>query len=869
MPRLLLPVVFALCLVANAQADIYSANEALARGEFAAAAREFKALAEAGDAGAQASLGYLYYAGEGVPRDYERAVFWYGKAAVQGNRDAQYNLAVAYAFGEGVAPDLAEAALWYRRAAQQGHTLAQYSLGLSYASGEGVAQDAAEAARWFRAAAGQGYAPAQRQLAHLYNSGAGVARDYAEAARWYRAAAEQGDASAQYQLGALYEAGRGVGQDAGAAAEWYAQAADQGHAAALKALAEPEPAPSRVATEEGEVAASAAGDTVATAPEPGPETGSADVTVEAEEAQRPGLLDFFSDLFGAKPAAQAATAVPASAARVAEEGGEAAEPETGNKVVAAAPEPAPEPGSADVTVEAEEAQRPGLLDFFSDLFGAKPAAQAATAVPASAARIAEEGGEAADPEIGNKVVATAPEPAPEPAPARVTVAGEGTQRSGLLDFFSDLFGAKPAAEAATAVPAPAARVAEEGGEAADPEIDNKVVAAAPEPAPEPAPARVTVAGEGTQRPGLLGFFSDLFGVKPAAEAATGVPAPQVDPKAGEAAGPATDEPAVSVPRSPPMAQKEAPPPTEPGLLTLFLSMLSGEGGEAGADSEAQSATQVAAVEPAMSARQHALSSLRARATRGDRGAQYQLGRLYYAGDQVGQDPTRAALWYRRAAEQGEMAAQASLAALYLNGEGVGPDRARAMYWYGLAAEQGDTASGDRLAALQAARENRPVAPAVTSEPPAPQPVQDSAQADYERGLGYALGAGAARDEARAFGYFQEAARAGHAPAMYRLSLAYAHGEGVGQDAERAAEWRQKAALRGHAIAQRSLALMYLNGAGVKPDRARALAWYEIVAAGGQPLDIHRRDRLRAELSAAERQTAIELADRIRRRLGDP
>lgn len=732
MPRLLFPVVFALCLVASAQADIYSANEALARGEFAAAAREFKALAEAGDAGAQASLGYLYYAGEGVPRDYEQAVFWYGKAAVQGNRDAQYNLAVAYAFGEGVGPDLAEAALWYRRAAQQGHTLAQYSLGLSHASGEGVARDAAEAARWFRAAAGQGYAPAQRQLAHLYNSGAGVARDYAEAARWYQAAAEQGDASAQYQLGALYEAGKGVGQDAAAAAEWYARAADQGHAAALKALAEPEPVPSRVAAEEGEVAAPATGNTLATAPEPGPETGSADLTVEAEEAQRPGLLGFFSGLFGAKSAPEAATAVPASAARV----------------------------------------------------------------------------------------------------------------------------------------------AEEGGEAADPEIGNKVVAAASEPTPEPAPAGTIVAGEGAQRAGLLGFFSGLFGAKSAAEAGAAVPAPQVDPEAGEAAGPATGEQAVSVPRAPPMAQKEAPPPTEPGLLMSFLGdMLSGKDGAAAVDSATQPATQVAAAEPAMSARQDALSSLRARAMRGDRGAQYQLGRLYYAGDQLAQDAARAALWYRRAAEQGEMAAQASLAALYLNGEGVGPDRARAMYWYGLAAEQGDAAAELRLAGLQAAQEDRP-APAVTAEPqaatPAPaQPVRDSAQADYERGLGYALGTGAARDEARAFGYFQEAARAGHAPAMYRLALAYAHGEGVGQDAERAAEWRQKAALRGHAIAQRNLALMYLNGAGVKPDRARALAWYEIVAASGKPLDIHRRDRLRAELNETERQTATELADQIRRRLGAP
>lgn len=721
MPRLLFPVVFALCLVASAEADIYSANEALARGEFAAAAREFKALAEAGDAGAQASLGYLYYAGEGVPRDYERAVFWYGKAAVQGNRDAQYNLAVAYAFGEGVGLDLAEAALWYRRAAQQGHILAQYSLGLSYASGEGVAQDAAEAARWFRAAGGQGYAPAQRQLAHLYNSGAGVARDYAEAARWYRAAAAQGDASAQYQLGALYEAGRGVGQDATAAAEWYARAADQGHAAALKALAKPEPAPSRVATEEGEVAAPAAGNTAAAVP--------------------------------------------------------------------------------------------------------------------------------------------------EPAPAGATVAGEGAERAGLLGFFSGLFGAKPAAEAGTAVPASAARVAGEEDEAAEPETGN-TLAATPEPAPEPASTGATVATEEAQRPGLPGFFSGLFGIKTAAEAGTAVPAPRVDPEAGEAVDTETGKQAVSVPRTPPMAQKEAPPPTEPGLLMAFLGgMFSGEDGAATGDG---SETRVAAVEPAMSARQDALPSLRARAMRGDRGAQYQLGQLYYAGDQVRQDAARAALWYRRAAEQGEMAAQASLAALYLNGEGVDLDRRQAIYWYGLAAEQGDAAAGVRLAGLQAAQQIRPAPAEPPATTPAPaQPVRDSAQADYERGLGYALGTGAARDEARAFGYFQEAARAGHAPAMYRLAMAYARGEGIGQDAERAAEWQQEAALQGHAIAQRSLALMYLNGAGVKPDRARALAWYEIVAAGGKPLDIHRRDRLRAELNATERQTATELADQIRRRLGEP
>ena len=846
MPRLLFPVVFTLCLVASAQADIYSANEALARGEFAAAAREFKALAEAGDAGAQASLGYLYYAGEGVPRDYEQAVFWHRKAAVQGNRDAQYNLAVAYAFGEGLGRDLAEAALWYRRAAEQGHALAQYSLGLSYANGEGVAQDPAEAARWFQAAAGQGYAPAQLQLANLYNSGAGAPRDYAEAARWYRSAAEQGDADAQYQLGALYEAGKGVKQDAASAAGWYARAADQGHiaaAAGLKALEKPAPAP---------------------------ETGPA---AEADEAQRPGLLGIFSGLFGAEPAPseEEATAVPAS--RAEPEAGEAAAAKAGNTVAAVSPDAAPKSAPETGPVAgAGEAQRSGLLGFFGGLFGAKPAPseEEATAVPLPRAEPAA--GEAAAEKAGNTVAAVSPDAAPKSTPETGPVAGAGeAQRRGFLGIFSGLFGAEPAPseEEATAIPAP--RVEPAAGEAAAAKAGNTVAAVSPDAAPKSAPETGPVAESGeAQRSGFLGFFGGLFGAEPAPSAAaevSAVPNPRVEPAAGEAADARIGAQAANTPRPVPMAQKEAPPPTEPGLLMSLLgNLISPERGEAaaGGDSKAPQAAQMAAVGPAGNGGQDALSSLRALAARGDRGAQYELGRLYYAGDQVGQDPARAALWYRRAAEQGEAAAQASLAELYLNGEGVSPDRARAVYWYGLAAEQGHRSARDRLAGLQ---ETRP-APAVSPEPP-PQPARNSARADYERGLGYAQGAGAARDAGRAFGYFQEAARAGHAPAMYRLGLAYAYGEGVRRNYERAAEWYRKAALQGHAIAQRNLALMYLNGTGIKPDRARALAWYEIVAGGGKALDVYRRDRLRAELSETERQTATELAGQISGRLGEP
>ena len=237
MSRYLSAALLSLLYVNSAYADLYSASNALSRGDYETAVTEFTRLAEKGDDKAQANLGYMYYAGEGVAQDYKQAVYWYRMAAVQGNKDAQYNLAVSYAFGEGVEQDLTEAAIWYRRAGEQGHVVSQYSLGISYAYGEGVPQDQKEAARWFKKAADQGYSRAQVHLGSMYHTGEGVEQDYAEAVRWYRMAADRGDATAQYNLGSMYRSGKGVEQNYAQAKRWYRQSADQGYAAAQNELA--------------------------------------------------------------------------------------------------------------------------------------------------------------------------------------------------------------------------------------------------------------------------------------------------------------------------------------------------------------------------------------------------------------------------------------------------------------------------------------------------------------------------------------------------------------------------------------------------------------------------------------------------------
>ena len=83
------------------------------QGDYGTALREWRPLAEQGDAGAQLNLGFMYDNGYGVSQDYEEAVKWYLRAAEQGSDRAQYNLGLMYDVGYGVPQDFVRAHMWY------------------------------------------------------------------------------------------------------------------------------------------------------------------------------------------------------------------------------------------------------------------------------------------------------------------------------------------------------------------------------------------------------------------------------------------------------------------------------------------------------------------------------------------------------------------------------------------------------------------------------------------------------------------------------------------------------------------------------------------------------------------------------------
>lgn len=159
------------------QAAAVSANNVKEKAE--AAANESKAQSEKpspksltrGLAEAQNVMGWSYYHGNNVKKDYEEAFKWFQKAANLGEASAQFNVGMMYAAGTGVKQDLTEAAKWYKKSAEQGKSSAQLNLGMMYISGRGIRQNIDEGKKWLGKAAEQGDVTAKANLSWLTQQG--------------------------------------------------------------------------------------------------------------------------------------------------------------------------------------------------------------------------------------------------------------------------------------------------------------------------------------------------------------------------------------------------------------------------------------------------------------------------------------------------------------------------------------------------------------------------------------------------------------------------------------------------------------------------------------------------------------------------
>ena len=182
--------------------------------------------ADQGYAPAQTGLGSCYAHGEGVDQDYDQAVQWYLKAAAQNDPLAEFCLGHAYANGVGKPKNKNAAVSWWQKAADQGQVDAEYALGQVYFYGEYSGDtnhvNYARAAQWFRKAAEQNYAPAMSSLGYMYLYSVGLEQDWTKALQWNRRAAELDDAAGQENLGQMYEnAEGGLPRDLVQAYKWF------------------------------------------------------------------------------------------------------------------------------------------------------------------------------------------------------------------------------------------------------------------------------------------------------------------------------------------------------------------------------------------------------------------------------------------------------------------------------------------------------------------------------------------------------------------------------------------------------------------------------------------------------------------------
>ena len=86
----------------------------------AALAREYRSLAEKGDAESQFRLGVHYNLGWGVPQDHAEAAEWYRKAAERGFLTAMSYLGEMYVEGKGVPQNFVRAHMWFSLVVEDG-----------------------------------------------------------------------------------------------------------------------------------------------------------------------------------------------------------------------------------------------------------------------------------------------------------------------------------------------------------------------------------------------------------------------------------------------------------------------------------------------------------------------------------------------------------------------------------------------------------------------------------------------------------------------------------------------------------------------------------------------------------------------------
>ncbi len=226
----LLLIVFLLS-APHVYADYAKGKNAIDKKEFTIAAQELEKPVADGDPKAEHLMGTLYFNGQGVAQNDEKAFALFRSATEKGNLDAKAFLGYMYDAGRGVKQDKKKAFDLYKEASDAGNDAATVNMGILYYKGDGVAQSYEKAFQLFTSVGDYKNPTLFLYLGHLYNYGYDVRQDINKAVEYYSKAAALGDVNAHYILGGIYQKGRSsIVPDATEALKFYMFAAQSGHA---------------------------------------------------------------------------------------------------------------------------------------------------------------------------------------------------------------------------------------------------------------------------------------------------------------------------------------------------------------------------------------------------------------------------------------------------------------------------------------------------------------------------------------------------------------------------------------------------------------------------------------------------------------
>lgn len=137
--------------------------------DFSKIASDYDTACKNNDFKACSELGFIYFAGFGMPKDSDKAFVLLQKACEGGNMVGCRGLARMYDLGEGVKKDGKKAIELYSKACNAGDTVGCMNLGIIYEYGENVQQDTSKAKEYYSKACHDGDKQGCELLVELTN----------------------------------------------------------------------------------------------------------------------------------------------------------------------------------------------------------------------------------------------------------------------------------------------------------------------------------------------------------------------------------------------------------------------------------------------------------------------------------------------------------------------------------------------------------------------------------------------------------------------------------------------------------------------------------------------------------------------------